>query len=491
MEPIGQSITLTDHDWHIRERIGEGASGKVYSASTPNFPNGAVKLIVKDPGAQREVTFKDLSGVPNVVPVLDYGEWNDHWVIAMPRAEKSLRRLLEERSRLPEHEAVAILRDMSEALVGLEEGVVHRDIKPENVLLLGGRWCLADFGIARYAEATTAPDTRKSWMTPEYAAPEQWERRRATTATDVYATGVVAYEMLAGSLPFSGPDFRIQHLQENPKPVAGVSPVLSGLIEACLFKHPGTRPTPQVLLDRLGTSSEPASSGAHKLQEASAQSARREAEDQGLDAIRQSTREEWKQLCGVAEQSLANVVEELCEEIRKHAPECELLPYSKGGMVAALEGARLEVRIPETKEPEAMEGAAPFTVAAFTSIAVTLPEERNSYLGREHSLWFCDAAREGEFLWYETAFIFHALAARTSSIVPFAQDPGNDTRLALCPGMHTVDVARPFVPIAHGEAGEFVSRWTGWFAEAALGQLYHPSHLPEGTPRGSWRVDGC
>jgi serine/threonine protein kinase len=69
---------------------------------------------------------------------------------------------------------------------------------------LDGRWCLADFGISRYAEATTAPDTRKLAWTPAYAAPEQWRAEPASAATDVYALGVIAYELLAGIRPFRG-----------------------------------------------------------------------------------------------------------------------------------------------------------------------------------------------------------------------------------------------------------------------------------------------
>ncbi len=69
-------------------------------------------------------------------------------------------------------DAIGVLSDIAEALVAIADRIVHRDLKPENVLLLKGQWCLADFGIARYAEATTALDTQKYAMTPPYAAPE-------------------------------------------------------------------------------------------------------------------------------------------------------------------------------------------------------------------------------------------------------------------------------------------------------------------------------
>ena len=116
----------------------------------------------------------------------------------MPKAEKSLRDHLEgEGGRLSVEDARKVLTDVAAGLVAIEGRVVHRDIKPENILLLDESWCLTDFGIARYADAATAPDTRKYSMTARYAAPEQWRGERAVGATDVYATGVVAYELLA------------------------------------------------------------------------------------------------------------------------------------------------------------------------------------------------------------------------------------------------------------------------------------------------------
>ena len=116
-----------------------------------------------------------------MVPILDRGECGDYWVLVMSRAEKSLRGHLDEMGgRLTVNEAVSVLIDISEALVTVEgPDVVHRDLKPENVLLLDGRWCLADFGIARYAEATTASDTWKGAKTAAYAAPEQWRGRQS------------------------------------------------------------------------------------------------------------------------------------------------------------------------------------------------------------------------------------------------------------------------------------------------------------------------
>ena len=202
----------------------------------------------KVPGAQRELLLADVGNARNVVPIIDSGEAGDNWAIVMPRAERSLRDYLAGTSGpLGVKEALAVLADVAAALSDLDGRVVHRDLKPENVLLLAGHRCLADFGISRYAEATTAPDTRKYSLTPEYAAPERWRAERATTSTDVYSLGILAHELLAGQRPFQGPqpeDFREQHLHVDAPHLEGVPIALATLVDECLYKPAGARPSP-------------------------------------------------------------------------------------------------------------------------------------------------------------------------------------------------------------------------------------------------------
>ncbi|WP_324273784.1 protein kinase domain-containing protein [Blastococcus brunescens] len=155
-------------------------------------------------------------------------ETADAYVIVMPLAEESLQdRLDAAGGPLPLEDALAVLTDVATALADLDGRVVHRDLKPANVLLVDGAWCLADFGISRYADATTAPDTRRMAMSPPYAAPERWRAARATAAADVYAVGVMAFQLLSGDLPFPGPgweDFHDQHLHAEPPALATASP---------------------------------------------------------------------------------------------------------------------------------------------------------------------------------------------------------------------------------------------------------------------------
>ena len=238
--------------WKLGELLGEGGFGQVFAASADGV-QAAVKFVPKEPGADRDLLQEELTGVPNVIPVLETGETEDSYVIVMTRAKGSLRDVVDELAGKPADVAlaVAVLRDVLTCLVEIEGQVVHRDIKPDNVLRYDGAWCLADFGIARYAEATTSPDTKKhAWSAP-YTAPERWRHERASTASDVYSLGVVAYELLSGRWPFDGDtdhEFRDQHLHSTPEPLEGIPTQLATLVEECLNKAPGSRPRPADLL---------------------------------------------------------------------------------------------------------------------------------------------------------------------------------------------------------------------------------------------------
>ena len=142
------------------ERINAGAFGQVFAVVSGEY-QAAAKFVPKTPSAEGEVLFVRLDGLRNVVPVIDFGEHKHNCVILMPRGGRIVARLSRRIRNTVDRESVVILEDITDALADLDGKVVHRDLKPENVLRLDGRWCLADFGISRYAEAATAPDTRK------------------------------------------------------------------------------------------------------------------------------------------------------------------------------------------------------------------------------------------------------------------------------------------------------------------------------------------
>jgi serine/threonine-protein kinase len=361
--------------------------------------------------------------------------------------------------------------------------VVHRDLKPDNVLFLNGRWCLADFGIARYAEAATAPDTRKYALTPAYAAPERWRHERATIAADVYSVGVMAFEMLTGELPFPGFDFRDQHLHQDPPVLAGVGPQLETLVSECLYKAPEARPRPANLAGRLSRAMDPVSPAAARLQEAN-QVAVREAQDHAIQASAQASEEERRAgLYAAGETSLARISGLLRQSIAESASAARFETRKNGkAWVATLNSAQLAFD-QITRSQSGLLNAA-FDVVAYSFVLLTVRGAR-AWEGRSHSLWFCDAQVEGEFRWFEVAFMLNPFIGRQTRVVPYGLEPGPQADEALGPGIGTHQVAFGPKAIDQGNEQWFVDRWMEMFAEAALGRLNHPSHLPERVE--SWR----
>jgi len=478
-----QAVDLSRR-WVLGGPLASGGFGQVFEAEADDGSAAVVKLVPKAPGASRELLFEELSGLPNIIPILDSGETQDYYVLVMPRAEKSLRqRLAEAGGKLALDEAVTVLSDVAEALGSLEAGVVHRDLKPENVLLYEGHWCLADFGIARYAEATTAPDTHKFAMTPPYAAPEQWRGERATSATDVYAFGVMAFELLQGQLPFPGPDFRKQHLSQPPPAITGCPPTLASLVNECLLKASAARPTPANILARFPTSRKAPSPAGAKLQAVQKAVVEKQGEEAARMSAQQSKEEARRELFEAARQSFERILDTLRGRILEEAPATQVSASRAGGLILSLGDGSLIVDPVQTAPTgclAAFDYEPAFDVIAYSAIAARKPRDRYDYEGRAHSLWFCDAHDEGVYRWYELAFMVEPLIPERYTLDPFALSPTDEYAApAFAPVMDVRRVAWQPLSFDQGEEDQFVERWLEWLAAAADGSLSHPRAMPE------------
>lgn len=407
----------------------------------------------------------------------------------MPRAEKSLRQHISDNGgKLNLTDAITVLKDIAEGLASLESSVVHRDLKPENVLYLNGKWCLADFGIARYAEATTAADTHKYSFTPPYAAPEQWRSDRATPATDIYALGVVGYEILSGKRPFSGPsehNYREQHLHDDPPRLSGIPNIIEAMLVECLYKPAQSRPSAANLLTRLQKVQEPVKEAFNPLLAANLHAAHKAAEQARQISIQQSENERRKTLSSIAQKSLSRICDELRSQIEQNAPQAKYNANRKMWFYK-LNDATLVVHPAQDLDLHTLQKHKySFDIIAYGEIAVHIPQDQHGYSGRSHSLWYCDAQEEGLYRWYEMAFCW--LLGGRSSVNPFALPPGEESSLALGSVIHSTNLSRPFVPIDQGNEEEFINRWIKVFGEAALGKIQMPMTSPEINPQGSWR----
>jgi serine/threonine protein kinase len=185
------------------------------------------------------------------VPIVDYGQLGDVAYIVMPfLAGGSLADAMTGRRTLSPERAATTAAQAAQGLdYAHRRGVVHRDVKPDNVLFdAEGHAAVTDFGIAstRFHARLTA--TGRAMGTPHYMSPEQAMGRLLDGRSDVYALGVLLYEMLSGDPPFDGPDayaVGYKHVHEAPTPLEiaapGAPPALAAIAMRCLAKNPTER----------------------------------------------------------------------------------------------------------------------------------------------------------------------------------------------------------------------------------------------------------
>src|SRR2546430_773509 len=161
-------------------------------------------------------------------------EWVEGWL---------LRQVLNEQRKLPPERAVRIALRILEALEYLHShGVVHRDLKPENIMLDSeDRIKLIDFGIAAKtgARRLTFAKLSQTLGTPDYISPEQVKGKRGDARSDLYAVGVVLYEMLTGKVPFTGPNAFVimnDRLLNNPIPPREIDPTISPQLQEIIYR---------------------------------------------------------------------------------------------------------------------------------------------------------------------------------------------------------------------------------------------------------------
>jgi tetratricopeptide (TPR) repeat protein/TolB-like protein len=213
---------------------------------------------------KREIQLAAQLQHPHIVPILSAGEMDGLPYLTMPFvAGRSLRERLSESPPLSMDETVSILRDVARALAYAHgRGIIHRDIKPDNVLLAEGSATVTDFGVAkavnaaRSAPGSTITSIGTSIGTPAYMAPEQCAGDPNTDhRADIYAWGIMAYEMLAGRLPFlykAPHELLAAQISEVPKPIETLQPdtpaALAQVVMQCLEKSPDARPQSAAIL---------------------------------------------------------------------------------------------------------------------------------------------------------------------------------------------------------------------------------------------------
>jgi len=261
-------------DYSLESELGGAGMSRVFVATERALGRRVVvKVLPPELSAgvnierfRREIQLAAQLQHPHVVPLLTAGERDELLWFTMPFIEgESLRTTLERRTRLPTREVMRILHDVVDALAyAHSRGVVHRDIKPGNILMSGSHAVVTDFGVAKALSAAIPlvghTTSGMAIGTPAYMAPEQLAADPAADhRVDLYAVGLLAYELLTGASPFSGssPQATLAaQLTERPKAPHLAHPEvpasLSRIIMQCLEKDANKRPaTASALLDLL------------------------------------------------------------------------------------------------------------------------------------------------------------------------------------------------------------------------------------------------
>jgi len=269
-DPLDRLRSALADRYAIKRELGAGGMATVYLAEDlKHHRKVAIKVLHADLahalGAVRflrEVEIAARLTHPHVLALYDSGAEDDALYYVMPYVEgESLRARLAREGALPISETCRIIRDVADGLAyAHRHGVVHRDVKPENILLSDGHALVADFGVAKAVSdvASTLGGTVRTTLTtagmtlgtPTYMSPEQAAADpQVDSRADLYALGVVAYEMLTGRPPFIGATMQqilAAHVTEVPDPVAkrrsSIPTPIAAIVMQCLEKNPADRP---------------------------------------------------------------------------------------------------------------------------------------------------------------------------------------------------------------------------------------------------------
>jgi serine/threonine-protein kinase len=251
--------TLIDDRYQVISRVGSGGMADVYCAEDLQLGRRVAVKVLHERFAEdeefverfrREASSAASLSHANIVSVYDRGEWGGTYYIAMEFLEgRSLDVIVREEAPLTPERSIDLTEQVLRAArFAHKRGVVHRDLKPHNVIIDGeGRVKVTDFGIAR-AGASEITQTGSIMGTARYLSPEQAQGAPVGPRGDLYAIGVMLYELLTGTVPFEGDSvvaIALRHLSEPPRPpsaiIPSISPSLDAIVLHALAKEPGQR----------------------------------------------------------------------------------------------------------------------------------------------------------------------------------------------------------------------------------------------------------
>ena len=248
--------TVIDGRYRVISRVGSGGMAEVYCAEDTQLGRRVAVKLLHERFAQdeefverfrREASSAASLSHANIVNVYDRGQWGGTYYIAMEYLDgRSLDSIVREEAPLAPARAIELTEQVLRAArFAHRHGVVHRDLKPHNVIIdEEGRVKVTDFGIAR-AGASEITQTGSIMGTARYLSPEQAQGHTVSPRSDLYAIGIMLYELLTGTVPFEGDSvvaIALRHLSEPPRPPSSLVPTVSANLDAIVMRALAKRP---------------------------------------------------------------------------------------------------------------------------------------------------------------------------------------------------------------------------------------------------------
>jgi serine/threonine-protein kinase len=496
-----QAIKLNRGVWEIDTSSPLGSPGGFGEVFRGRGESGDVAIkrlkMTASHAAHRELQVgKSLSDrrLKYVVPIIDYGQDadSDRYFLVMPICDRSLQDEIKHRGRFTAGETIKILLAI---LSGLKEAqdITHRDIKPPNILMHDSVWKIADFGIAKFVEDSTSLETLRNSLTPLYAAPEQWQLKRPSGATDIYATGCIAHTLITGKPPFSG-DLRDQHLNIVPPLLNELPANVRSTVALMLRKNAESRPQLdrciEVFLKAQEIDEQVTSGVGERMAEAVGVLAIEQAKREANNRAKVERKQNRELIFIEAARELNQIKGRLFHEIKSHAENV----MGKGGSDTGIVIGSAELIFDTTygslnfrgikrSDSEESGGEAGWGVhkrrSSWDFIALaTISIKQNSHKSykRSANIVFGKPNESSEYRWYEVAF--WSFSQESQKGYPFSLEYAWDIDGALSIVSGTVNQAYDPMPIDGENEDSFIEYWMDMVVQAMVGNLTRPSTMP-------------
>lgn len=482
-----RTIRLDKGEWQYDDEIQLGKSGgfgAVFEGYSEELEQVAIKRLntYAEDSARRELKIASYllnKQYEHIIPIYDSGIDPQTGVtyVVMAKGKNSLANEIVEKKAFQENHVIQILREIVSGLLEAID-IVHRDLKPANVLFHDGKWKIADFGIAKFIEDSTSSMTLSGCLTPQYAAPEQWNNEKVSHETDVYALGCVGCELILGNPPFLGSkeDLKLAHLSQKPPEITSANTYLNMLLMMCLKKNPQNRPSLMRVSELLDLARDQVSKdddNLKKLSKAAEEVTKKELDIEAQMNVIRIQAEMKSRNVADAITIIKNQFEVLIVQISKAAPNVRI---SNDHRSISLGEATLTF-IENFFQVIYKERFRRSNLDLIIGGMMILKQKNPNYIWSTN-LWFGDMDKSGAYRWWECAYMDSPFVLPRRQFAPFAVEDVDDADKAASSAMEVIQYAIYPKMIDDEYQEAFIKRWIILFTHGVKGELRRPARLP-------------